>query len=151
MTETDLRRFVEEQSVLIVGTAGRDGRPHLTALWYVVRDGEPWIFTYANSQKVRNLERAPQATLMIEAGEDYSALRGAMLYADAVVHRDPAVVALVGRELIDRYATRGPGGRPGIDQSTEQAVRERTSKRVAIRFRPTRIVSWDHTKLHGTY
>jgi PPOX class probable F420-dependent enzyme len=151
MTDAELRRFVEEQSVLIVGTVGRDGRPHLTALWYVLRDGEPWIFTYANSQKVRNLERTPQATLLIETGQEYTALRGAMLYADAVVHRERAVVAAVGEELIERYDRRGPAGRPGLDDSTRQAVRARVAKRVAIQFRPRRIVSWDHAKLLGTY
>lgn len=151
MTEPELRRFLDEQAVLTVGTLGRDGRPHLTALWFVLRDGEPWIFTYANSQKVRNLERSPQATLMVEAGEDYSALRGAMLYVDAVLHRELDEVADVGQELIERYNQRGPGGRPGLDESTRQAVRERAAKRVAIQFRPTRIVSWDHAKLRGTY
>ena len=38
-------------------------------LWYVVRDGELWAWTFAKSQKVRNLERDPRATLQVEAGE----------------------------------------------------------------------------------
>ena len=37
-------------------------------LWYVPRDGELWIWTYAKSQKVRNLERDPRATLHVETG-----------------------------------------------------------------------------------
>jgi general stress protein 26 len=32
----------------------------------VPREGEIWIYTYAKSQKVRNLERDPRATLLIE-------------------------------------------------------------------------------------
>ena len=45
-------------------------------LWYVLRDGEIWVYTYAKSQKVRNLERDPKATLLIETGREYAELRG---------------------------------------------------------------------------
>ena len=38
-------------------------------LWYVVRDGELWAWTYAKSQKVRNLQRDARATLQVEAGD----------------------------------------------------------------------------------
>ena len=65
-------------------------------LWYVLRDARRrrspgprlWAWTYAVSQKVRNLERDPRATLQVEAGEAYEELRGVMLECDVVVHRD---------------------------------------------------------------
>jgi PPOX class probable F420-dependent enzyme len=151
MSEPELDLLLTEESILVVGTTGRDGRPHLTALWYVMRDGEPWIFTYASSQKVKNLERIPQATLLLESGSEYSELRGAVLYADAEIHREPNLVEEVGDELFARYAARGRNGGAGLDPTTQEAVRARTAKRVAVRFRPTRVVSWDHAKLNGTY
>ncbi len=151
MSEDELRRFLDEQKILVVATDGPDGRPHLTALWYVIRDGEPWIFTYASSQKVRNLERSPRATLMLETGVEYAEMRGATLYADATIHRDPELVAEVAEELFERYEGRGRDGQPGIDDATSDAVRQRVAKRVAVRFHPTRSVSWDHAKLGGTY
>jgi PPOX class probable F420-dependent enzyme len=151
MSEHELERLLAEESIIVVGTTGRDGRPHLTALWYVVRDGEPWIFTYARSQKARNLERVPQATLLVESGSEYGELRGMMLYADAVIHRDLELVREVGEQLLARYADRGRHGAAGLDPATQEAVRSRTTKRVAVRFRPTRAVSWDHAKLGGTY
>ena len=42
-------------------------------LWYVVRDGECWAWTYAKSQKVRNLERESRCTLQVEAGDELRA------------------------------------------------------------------------------
>jgi len=57
-------------------------------LWYVVRDGEIWAWTYAKSQKVRNLERDDRATLQVEDGEQYHELRGVMIEAQTTVHRD---------------------------------------------------------------
>ena len=69
-------------------TIGRDGWPHLMPLWYVVRDGRRcWGWTYAKSQKVRNLERDPRATLQVEAGAQYHELRGVMLECE--VERPP--------------------------------------------------------------
>ena len=66
-------------------TQGPRGWPHLMPLWYVVRDGRLWAWTFAKSQKVRNLERDPRATLQVEAGRDqYHLLRGVMLESDVV-------------------------------------------------------------------
>jgi PPOX class probable F420-dependent enzyme len=151
MTDEELGRFIDEQRILVVATDGRDSRPHLTALWYVVRDGEPWIFTYGSSQKIRNLERSPRATLMIESGVEYGELRGATIYADATIHRDAELIGDVAEQLFLRYNASGTDGSPGLDDDTRAAVRERVGKRVAVQFRPTRIVSWDHAKLGGTY
>jgi len=151
MSEDELRRFVEEQQTLIVATDGPDGRPHLTVLWYVVREGEPWIFTYASSQKVRNLERSPRATLLLETGTEYANMRGATLYSDATIHREPEMVAGVGEELFARYGSLAGREADGLGHATRDAVRERVAKRVAVQFRPTRIVSWDHAKLAGAY
>jgi hypothetical protein len=101
-------------------------------LWYVVRDGDVWAWTYAKSQKVRNLERDPRATLQVEAGERYEELRGAMFEADVRIHRDLDVVLALGMDLMTRY---GQG---------ERAARTQAPKRVALRFTPMHVVSWDH-------
>jgi PPOX class probable F420-dependent enzyme len=151
MSPEQLKAFLEAERVLVLASAGRDGRPHLTALWYILRDAQPWIFTYARSQKVRNLERDARATLLVESGEEYGELRGATLYADATVHRDPEVVAGVAQELFERYAGSRPGERSGLDGATRDPVPGRVAKRVAVQFRPTRVVSWDHSKLGGAY
>ena len=59
MSDEEVAAFLAEQRTVICATNGRDGWPHLMPLWYVVRDGELWAWTYAKSQKVRNLERDP--------------------------------------------------------------------------------------------
>ena len=79
-------------------------------LWYVVRDGTLWAWTYAKSQKTKNLERDPRATLQVETGESYEQLRGLMLRTEAVLHRDEATVLGFVAELAARYAP--PGADP---------------------------------------
>ena len=135
MSEAEVLAFLEEQRTLTCATVGRDGWPHLMPLWYVVRDGECWGWTYAKSQKVRNLEREARCTLQVEAGETYGELRGVMIKCACAIHRDPEVVASVGTGLAARY---GDGGHVSPQQVT---------KRVALQFVSHETASWDHRKL----
>jgi PPOX class probable F420-dependent enzyme len=145
LTEAEQAAFLEEQRVVICATNTPRGWPHLMPLWYVIRDGEVWAWTYAKSQKVRNLERDPRATLQVEAGERYDQLRGVMIEADTEILRDLDVVAGVGAQLSARYG----GGDPGPEALT--AVRAQAPKRVALHFIARRTASWDHRKLGATY
>jgi PPOX class probable F420-dependent enzyme len=138
MDPAALARFLHEERTVTCATLGPRGFPHLMPLWYVVRDGpELWAWTYAKSQKVRNLERDPRATLQVEAGERYDELRGVMLETDVTIHRDLDDVLALGMELHRRYLGE-------LDETTERGVRTQAPKRVALQFRTRRTVSWDH-------
>ena len=153
MTEDELRAFLDEQRIVQVATVGPRGRPHLVPLWYVVhhpQDGtgaaELGGWTYAASQKAKNLERDPRATLSVDDGVDYHELRGVMMECDVSIDRDAPRVAEWGLELFERY---GPGGE--LAPEVREMVLKQAKKRIGLRFTPTRIVTWDHTKLGGTY
>src|SRR4051794_21333074 len=87
MSEDEVLAFLAEQRTVTCATNGKDGLPHLMPLWYVVDGGVLQAWTYARSQKVRNLERDPRATLQIEAGDEYQELRGVMLKCDVEIIR----------------------------------------------------------------
>jgi PPOX class probable F420-dependent enzyme len=141
MGEAELAAFLEAQRTVTCATIGPDGRPHLVALWYVPADGRLDCWTYAASQKARNLERDPRATLMTEAGTTYQELRGASLECDAELVRDPGQVLDIGVALAVRYS----GASPTDD--LRAALTPQAAKRVGVRFHPTRVSSWDHRKL----
>ena len=146
MTDEEALAFLDEQRTVICATNGHDGFPHLMPLWYVVRGGTLWAWTYAKSQKTRNLERDPRATLQVETGDAYDQLRGLMLRTEAVLHRDEATVLGFVEELAARYAP------PGADPAAmREGFARQASKRVAIEFAEVGRVSWDHRKLGGTY
>ena len=106
----------------------------MTALWYVMRDGEPWIYTYAKSQKVKNLERDPRATLLVEDGQEYQELRGVMMKANATVHDDFDTVAGCAEAIFVKYQ-----GGPRVRSTTPRARRcGPGAKRVAIQFESRR-------------
>jgi PPOX class probable F420-dependent enzyme len=145
MSAPELSSFLAEQRTLICATNGVRGWPHLMPLWFVVRGDDIWAWTFAKSQKVRNLERDPRATLQVEAGDEYGQLRGVMFEATTELHRDTEAVAALGAELLGRYG----GG--DVPLEVNDVIRAQASKRVGLRFILTRTATWDHRKLGGTY
>lgn len=147
LTDAEQAELLDSERVVVVASAGSRGWPHLMPLWYVPRDGEIWIYTYAKSQKVKNLERDPRATLLIETGHEYSELRGVQIEANAEIHRDIETVFPLAKDLTLRYAD----GFTSIEGDMAAALEAQARKRVAIRFEAVKVASWDHRKLGGTY
>lgn len=147
LSDAERAELLEAERVAVVSSNGPRGWPHSMPMWFTVRDGAIWVWTYAKSQKVRNLERDPRATVLVEAGVEYTELRGVMIESEAVIHREPALVAEFGRELTIRYSE----GISSIEGDAAAALEAQAAKRVAISFPPERERSWDHRKLGGTY
>jgi PPOX class probable F420-dependent enzyme len=146
LTKDEQRELLESGRVVVVSSIGPRGWPHSMPLWYVLRGNEIWIYTYGKSQKVKNLERDPRATLLVEAGHEYGELRGVQIEAEAEIHRDPELVYEVGKELTLRYSAGAL-----LEAEAIEALKAQARKRVAVRFEPRRIASWDHRKLGGAY
>jgi hypothetical protein len=149
MSEEEALAFLGEERTVICATNGRRGWPHLMPLWYVLRptgDGgapQVWAWTFAKSQKVRNLERDARATLQVETGDAYEELRGVMLECDVVVHREAGDVRAFGLELFERYG--------GVNDDVVAMIDAQAPKRVALQFVERSRATWDHRKLGGTY
>jgi hypothetical protein len=159
LNDAEVAAFLQEERIVTCATVGPRGWPHLMPLWYVLRDVESspstpriWAWTYAASQKVRNLERDRHATLQVEAGESYELLRGAMLECDVTIHRDPEIVKALGHEIFARYGA--PRGQPPVAElpgEVAAVIDRQAAKRVALEFVERRRTSWDHRKLGGVY
>lgn len=173
MSEVEVASFLAEERTVTCATMGPRGWPHLMPLWYVPRvsgtvapereeselaggAGGPgprlWAWTYAASQKVRNLERDPRATLQVETGVLYQELRGVMIESDVIIHRDTHIVGALGQEIFRRYAS--PRGEPPAEELPQEVaamVDKQAAKRVALEFVEQRRTSWDHRKLAGVY
>ena len=145
MTDAEVEAFLEEQRTMSIATIGRDGRPHLIAMWYAILDGAPCFWTFAKSQKIVNLRRDPRITCMVEAGDEYSNLRGVELVGHAEITADEDEVMRFGVAEWERYQG------VKMSESTLPAVRQMANKRVVVRIIVERVVSWDHRKLGGAY
>ena len=144
MTGEEVRSFLDEKMVMQCATNGPRGFPHMVALWFVAEHDQLRSWTYAKSQKARNLERDPRATLGIEDGVQYHELRGVMFECEVELERDPAKVEQFGLDLFARYAG-------DLNDDIRAMVASQAQKRVGLTFVPTRTVSWDHRKLGDVY
>ncbi|MEA2456102.1 MAG: hypothetical protein QOI45_2364 [Thermoleophilaceae bacterium] len=144
MTEEEMRSFLAEQMVMQCATLGPRGRPHMVPLWYFTEGDELVSWTYAKSQKAKNLERDPRATVGIEDGVQYHELRGVTFECDVELEREPERVEEYGLRLFERYAGE-------VTPQIREMVAQQARKRVGMRFVPSRTVSWDHSKLGDTY
>jgi PPOX class probable F420-dependent enzyme len=147
LSAAEQRELLESERVVVVSSIGPRGWPHSMPMWYVLREGEIWVWSYAKAQKVRNLERDRRATLLVETGTEYVELRGVQIEAEAEIVRDREAVLEFGKELTVRYSE----GIDSIEGDAAAALQAQAAKRVAIRFEPQRVASWDHRKLGGTY
>ncbi|RMD85845.1 MAG: PPOX class F420-dependent oxidoreductase [Candidatus Dadabacteria bacterium] len=140
LTDDEIRAYVESSMTAIVGTINHDGWPHVVPMWYAVIDGLIHMHTYKASQKVRNLERDPRGSILIEDGVRYNELRGVFMRGRFDVIDDQDLCYRIGILAAAKY----------MDSDEEQAgpfVRHQVRKRVALVFHPEKISSWDHRKL----
>jgi nitroimidazol reductase NimA-like FMN-containing flavoprotein (pyridoxamine 5'-phosphate oxidase superfamily) len=147
MTPGEVRAYLEEQRRIIVVTNGAHGLPHAVPMNYGLdNEGRILITTFRKSQKIRNLERDPRATLLVESGKVYSQLKSVIAYCNAEIIGDPAIVPDLMR-LVRAEEALGAS----LSKPMSQQVRASIPKRVIVRFSPFRTVSWDHAKLGEYY
>ncbi len=149
MSDDELRSFLAESRTMTIVSNGPDGFPHPMPMWFTVdEDGSVRMTTFRKSQKVRNLQRDPRVALMVEAGTEYAELRGAVLYGEAELVDDADTIV----DTLLRASGQGaPPEDPQARAAMEAVFAKQVPKRICIRVKPQRSVSWDHRKLGGVY
>lgn len=147
MTPEEVRAYLAGQRRVILVTNGPEGLPHPVPMNYGLDDqGRVLITSFRKSQKVRNLERDPRATLLVESGTKYEELKSVILYCDVELITEVEAIARHMREVrADEAMARS------LSDAMSEQVRASLAKRVVLRFTPFRTVSWDHAKLGGFY
>ena len=144
MSENEVRDFLAGRHTMNVATHNHDGTIHLVAMWYGFLGESPAFWTYGKSQKILNLKRDPRITCLVETGDKYEELRGVELVGKGVVLEDQETVQAIGRDVYTRYWGE-------LNDAAAGGVAAMGAKRFAVRIDVERVVSWDHSKLGGTY
>jgi PPOX class probable F420-dependent enzyme len=144
MSAAEVEEFLAERRTMNVATIGPSGHPHVVAMWYGFLGGKPAFWTFGRSQKVLNLRRNPKLSALVEDGDTYSQLRGVELVGTGRIVEDREAIIELGLSVALRY------------QDTDAAtaapfVEAQAAKRLGVVIDVERTVSWDHTKLGGTY
>ncbi len=145
LNDQEVQDLLAENLKVQVASNGYDGVPHLTTLFYVVRDGKIAFWTYGRSQKILNLERDPRVTALVEDGVDYFELRGVSITGRAEIIRDYDGIFEIGSAVATRmldaesFEALGDFGR--------ETVEKQATKRVAVIIHPEKVATWDHRKM----
>lgn len=146
MTPAQVGELLRRPVPGVLSTLGKDGFPHSVGMWFVYDEpaARLLLFAYAKSQKVRNLERDPRASFLVEHGQPYSDLRGVLIRGRATIIRDAGEVFAIGRALYERYLEPRTG--VPFEEGPRITVERQALKRVGIALPLERIASWDHAR-----
>ena len=145
MSDSEMWDFIESRKSIQVATLNKDGSPHLTTLWFAVQDGKIVLETFTKSQKIVNLQRDPRIALLLETGESYDQLRGVSINATAELVSDVDEVHRLHTSVLVRNQPEVP------EDVLDKVSAGMAHKKTAILVEPSKVMSWDHTKLGGIY
>lgn len=146
MSAAEVTAYLDEVRVMNIATNSPTGHPHLVAMWYAMLDGKPVFWTFGKSQKIMNIRRDPRITALVESGEQYAELRGVELVGTARIVEDIDEIVRIGATVAERY-----NGPVAVSEPGMQFIRKQAEKRLGVVIDVSKTVSWDHTKLGGTY
>ena len=149
MTDAEIRGFLRTRKTIILSSIGRGGVPHPMPMWFVADDDlVVSMATFRGTQKILNLQRDPRVSLLVESGREYSELKGVVIYGRAELSEDTdAIIASLEAASQKETSEADAETRAAMKES----IRKSASKRILIRVKPERIISWDHSKLEGAY
>ena len=120
---------------IILTTIGQDGMPHSVPIGYFRLGDDVYIGCRDNTQKIRNIERNPNITVMLQSGGSMRDIKGVMIQGTATVVREPGEFLRLAREAA-RWR-----GMPEAQWPTEARPGA-----AYIRVRPRKYISWDYSR-----
>jgi len=147
MTPGEIGAYMRQQRRIILITNGANGLPHPVPMNFGLDKEDRIVITsFAKSQKVKNLDRDPRATLLVESGTIYREFKSVIAYCDAEILIDPETIHAGLQHIRTESAMAA-----SLSTEMNEQIRASLAKRVLLRFTPFRHVSWDHGKLGGFY
>jgi nitroimidazol reductase NimA-like FMN-containing flavoprotein (pyridoxamine 5'-phosphate oxidase superfamily) len=139
MTDEERDAFLTAERTCRVASAGADGSPHVTPLWFVWDGSVLWLTSIVKSQRWTDLQRDGRVGVVVDTGHDFLELRGVEIRGRAeVVGEVPrtgelkAELEVPERLFADKYA----GGQVRHD-----------GRHGWLKITPDKMVSWDFRKL----
>lgn len=139
MSPPEIDAFLWTERVCRVASVGAGGRPHVSPLWFVWDGAALWLNSLVRSQRWHDLARAPQVSVVIDAGEEYHELRGVELSGQVQVMSEVPRTRVPLPAVADaerRYAEKYSGKSEFVPDG----------RHAWLRLIPDTCVSWDFRK-----
>lgn len=135
LPEAELEPFLAQALIAKLCTHNPDGTIHIAPLWFNYVDGEVLMGTQEITQKVSNIKRDDQVTVLIDASTPV--LRGVVIYGTA--HLDYHDVNTKRVEIFNKYI--GPEEAPKFAANLAASWTP-----VIIRVKPERVITYDYSQ-----
>ena len=126
----DPEEFLRQPNVAVLATVGRGGRAHAAPIWYLYKDGVLIMSTGRGSQKHRNVEAHPEATLVV----DRRTLPYYAVMAQGAAEIGGPLSEDLRLEMAKRYL--------GEDMARAYVARRGGGDSVTIRLRPRKLIEY---------
>ena len=134
MTDQEVKAFFDAKpGWVILSTIGPNGYPHSVPIGYFRLGDDIYLGCRAGTQKIKNIERNPKVSLVLESGSTRRDIKGVMIQGRATVYTDPDNILRLSRE-----AARLRG------VPDDQLPQEPRPGAAYIRVEPRRVISWDY-------
>ena len=135
LTRQEAHEFLDSKpGWIVLSTVDPDGYPHAIPLGYFRLGDEILMGVRSETRKLRNIERNPKVSLLLENGSTRKDIRGLMIQGTATLHTKPEETLYYAREAAKRR---------GVPES--ELPMEPRENAAYIRVVPHRYRSWDYS------
>lgn len=136
LSKDEVNAFLDSRPGWIaLTTIGADGYPHTVPIGYFRMGDEVYVGCRVGTRKLKNIERNPRVSLMLESGKPMQDIKGVIIQGDANVLVDRESLIRLGRE---NARVRGV--------AEDQLPTEPREGAAYIRVIPTKYISWDYSR-----
>jgi PPOX class probable F420-dependent enzyme len=104
-TRREIRRFLRDRRVAVLGTIGKDGQPVLTPIWYLSKGDKLIMRTSRDSVKAQNIMRDPRVSVCVQ--EERPPYASVTVYGTATIEDErPGLAAEIAKHYLGAVAGR---------------------------------------------
>ncbi|MFE7748722.1 pyridoxamine 5'-phosphate oxidase family protein [Streptomyces sp. NPDC057428] len=140
MTGAERDAYLAGQRTCRVATVSAEGRPHISALWFVWDGTSLWLYSLTRSLRWAHLRQNPGIAVVVDDGVEYGELRGVELSGQAEFVGE---VPRTGEEHAELDSPERLFAAKYFDMDTLP----HDSRHAWIRLTPKAVTSWDFRKL----
>lgn len=136
MTDEEINAYLDSKpGWIMLTTISREGYPHSIPIGYFRLGDEIYMGCRAGTQKLKNIERNPRVSLLVESGSTMQDIKGVMIQGDASVITARDEVLRLMREAARQRGT-----------PEDQLPAEPRPGAVYIRVARHKVITWDYGK-----
>ncbi len=146
MSDQEVTDFLADNIKVQVASLGPDGAPHLTTLFYIVRDGRIAFWTYApQPEDPQPRARPPDQRAWSRAATTTSSCAASRSTGAPRSSATTTAIFSIGSEVATRMV--GADSFEALGDFGRETVEKQAQKRVAVVIHPDHVATWDHRKM----